>query len=71
MAANVKMIRILGQEVEETRLRDTLRDVLKLRGVSAEIIVRPRAAEVSPQPISRTQPDPAISYKYAFFDCIG
>ncbi len=71
MGPNVRTIRILGQEVDETKLRDTLRDVLKLRGVSAEIIVRPRVEEIKPQAGGSLQPEPAVGYKYAFFDCLG
>jgi len=57
-----KMVNILGEEVEEEKLKNILKDVLKMRGISGEIKLELKEG------VSKKQP---VLYKYAFFDCLG
>jgi len=59
-----KTVNVLGQEVEEEKLKGILKDVLKVRNVSGQITLD----------LKEGRPpkggDKAF-YKYAFFDCLG
>ncbi len=59
-----KKISILGEQVEEDKLKAILKDVLKVRGVSGEITLNIKEG-------GKVKPSDQAFYKYAFFDCIG
>ena len=59
-----KTVNVLGQEVEEEKLKGILKDVLKVRGVSGQITLDLKEGKAP------KGSDKAF-YKYAFFDCIG
>lgn len=59
-----KKVEILGQQVDEEKLKGILKDVLKLRGVSGEITLAIKEGK-APKPSDKS------FYKYAFFDCLS
>ena len=59
-----KKISILGEQVEEDKLKAILKDVLKVRGVSGELTLNIKEGK-------EVKPSDQAFYKYNFFDCIG
>lgn len=59
-----KKVEILGQQVDEDKLKGILKDVLKIRGVSGEITLNIKEGK-------ELKPSDKVFYKYSFFDCLG
>jgi hypothetical protein len=70
-AGKSRIIKVLGQEVDETKLQTSLRDVLAKRGLTAHLIVedeRERKLGLGkPGIVGQEYLDYGNVYKYAFF----
>jgi hypothetical protein len=59
-----KKIDVLGQQVDEEKLKQILKDVIKVRGVAGEITLDIKGGKPP-------KPSDQAFYKYAFFDCLS